>query len=122
MPTFTEEEGMEEEEGEEEGGSLEELQHGDRILVTTLHPEPLRVKAMTTVSQRLAEAAAKSQKTEVKGFKEIVPEYLHDFEEVFSKTSFDSLPGHKKWNHAIELIPQAVPRSCKVYPLSPYEQ
>ncbi|KAG5730249.1 hypothetical protein E4T56_gene10572 [Termitomyces sp. T112] len=52
----------------------------------------------------------------------IVPHHLHDFEDVFSKASFDSLPERKQWDHAIELIPDAEPSSCKVYPLVPHEQ
>ena len=42
--------------------------------------------------------------------------------DVFSKTSFDSLPERKQWDHAIELVPDAEPSNCKVYPLVPKEQ
>jgi hypothetical protein len=76
----------------------------------------------TTISQRLAEAAAKAQGPTPKELQNLIPKHLLDFEDVFSKTSFDALPEHKKWDHAIELIPQAVPRSCKVYPLALNEQ
>jgi len=41
---------------------------------------------------------------------------------VFAKEDFDILPEHYKWDHAIELIPGAEPKSSKVYPLSPLEQ
>jgi len=41
---------------------------------------------------------------------------------VFAKEDFDILPEHRKWDHAIELIPRAEPKSSKVYPLSPLEQ
>jgi len=41
---------------------------------------------------------------------------------VFTKEDFDILPEHRKWDHAIELIPGAEPKSSKVYPLSPLEQ
>jgi hypothetical protein len=41
---------------------------------------------------------------------------------VFSKESFDNLPEPKPWDHAIELVAEAKPRSCKVYPLAPSEQ
>jgi len=41
---------------------------------------------------------------------------------VFAKEDFDILPEHRKWDHAIELIPGAEPKSSKVYPLSPLEQ
>ncbi|KNZ79509.1 hypothetical protein J132_09522 [Termitomyces sp. J132] len=55
-------------------------------------------------------------------FQDVVPPYLHAFEDVFSKASFDLLPEHKRWNHAIELLPDSTPSSCKVYPLVPREQ
>jgi len=45
-----------------------------------------------------------------------------EFQSVFAKEDFDILPEHCKWNHAIELIPRAEPKSLKVYPLSPLEQ
>jgi len=41
---------------------------------------------------------------------------------VFSKDSFDELPGTKLWDHAIKLTPDTSPKSCKVYPLSTSEQ
>ncbi|KNZ78247.1 hypothetical protein J132_01226, partial [Termitomyces sp. J132] len=73
-----------------------------------------------TISQHLAEAfVANSQP---KPFSSTVSNYLHDFVDVFSKASFDSLPECKQWDHAIELIPDAEPSSCKVYPLTPHEQ
>jgi transposase InsO family protein len=119
-PEFVEEEELE----EEETVRRDEREHGERLLATVLYPPetPTQVRATTTISQQLAEAAAKQQTQTPKGFEEIVPSYLRDFEEVFSKTSFDSLPERKRWDHAIELIPQAVARSCKVYPLSRDEQ
>jgi len=41
---------------------------------------------------------------------------------VFSKDSFDELPGTKPWDHAVELTSDATLKSCKVYPLSASEQ
>jgi len=41
---------------------------------------------------------------------------------VFAKKDFDILPEHRKWDHAIKLIPGAEPKLSKVYPLSPLEQ
>ena len=41
---------------------------------------------------------------------------------MFTKEDFDILPEHCKWDHAIELIPGAEPKSSKVYLLSPLEQ
>ena len=53
--------------------------------------------------------------------KHILP-HLHDFHSIFSKESFDDLPESKPWDHAIELIADASPKSCKVYPLAALEQ
>jgi len=41
---------------------------------------------------------------------------------MFAKEDFDILPEHRKWDHAIELIPGAEPKSSKVYLLSLLEQ
>jgi len=41
---------------------------------------------------------------------------------MFAKEDFDILLEHRKWDHAIELIPGVEPKSSKVYPLSPLEQ
>ena len=41
---------------------------------------------------------------------------------MFAKEDFDILPKHCKWDHTIELIPGAEPKSLKVYPLSLLEQ
>ena len=57
------------------------------------------------------------EKTKVK-----IPEYLQEFENVFSKEMFDTLPPQKPWDHAIELEPGSKPTNCKVYPLSLKEQ
>ncbi|KAG5718729.1 hypothetical protein E4T56_gene2675 [Termitomyces sp. T112] len=95
---------------------------GDWIYATTLCPPPTvaEIQASQTTSQCLAEAfAANSQP---KPFCSTVPNHLYDFEDVFSKASFDSLLECKQWDHAIELIPDAEPSSCKVYPLALCEQ
>ena len=51
-----------------------------------------------------------------------IPEYLWEFENVFSKETFNMLPPQKPWDHAIELEPGSKPTNCKVYLLSPKEQ
>jgi transposase InsO family protein len=121
-PLLTEEEELAEVSEEVEGCGEEGIEHGDRVFATVLRPEPVSINATATISQRLAAAAAHDQDRKAKDFRDQVPSHLHDYEDVFSKSSFDVLPDHKKWDHAIELIPQAVPRSCKVYPLSLDEQ
>jgi len=51
-----------------------------------------------------------------------VPQHLHEFANIFLKEGFDELPPHREWDHAIELVPGAKLRDCKVYPLSPGQQ
>ncbi|KNZ77264.1 hypothetical protein J132_05974 [Termitomyces sp. J132] len=99
----------------------ETIEVGDWISAT-LCPPPIvaEIQASQTTSQHLAEAfVANSQP---KPFHSTVPNHLHDFEDVFSKAFFDSLLEHKQWDHAVELILDAEPSSCKVYPLVPHEQ
>ncbi|KAL5485546.1 hypothetical protein ACEPAI_8189 [Sanghuangporus weigelae] len=51
-----------------------------------------------------------------------VASYLEEYTDVFSKESFEQLPAHRTWDHAIDLKPDFKPSDCKVYPLSPEEQ
>ena len=51
-----------------------------------------------------------------------VPEYLKEFDSVFSKESFDALPESKKWDHVVEPIPGEKASNFKVYPLALMEQ
>ena len=51
-----------------------------------------------------------------------LPAYVMEFQSVFAKEDFDILPEHRKWDHAIELIPGVEPKLLKVYPLSLLEQ
>jgi hypothetical protein len=97
----------------------DEPQEGERVFMTWVYPEE-HIRASATTSQRLAEAFAKNSRPQ--SFRDTVPDHLHDFEDVFSKESFDTLPDRKQWDHAIELVPGADPSSCKVYPLAPNEQ
>ncbi|GLB43148.1 putative retrotransposable element tf2 155 kda protein type 1-like [Lyophyllum shimeji] len=98
------------------------MEEGDRLLATALfgYPAAEEIRASQTTSQRLAEAFARNSTP--KDFRDAVPDYLHDFEDVFSKAAFDELPERKQWDHAIELEPGSTPSSCKVYPLAPNEQ
>ena len=72
------------------------------------------------VSQRLVEGFR--QNSQLADHDKHIPEHLHNFHSVFSKDSFDKLPGDKPWDHAIELITDTSPKSCKVYPLATSEQ
>ena len=92
---------------------------GDRIFATWLHlePTPTHVRATTSVSARLAEAHARN--SDKMSFRDLIPDMLHEFEDIFSKESFDALPEKHQWDHAIELNTNNphLPHS-KVYPMS----
>ena len=70
--------------------------------------------------QHLIEAF--TQNMQPKSFQDAVLDYLYDFKDVFSKTSFDSLPKYKQWDHTIALVPDIEPLNCKVYLLVPKKQ
>ena len=98
----------------------EPLKEGDQIWATGLFPQAEHIHATATVSQRLVEGFRQNSQS-ADHEKHILP-HLHGFHSVFSKDSFDELPGTKPWDHAVELTPNATPKSCKVYPLSASEQ
>ena len=55
--------------------------------------------------------------------KEKIPEEYQDFNDrVFNKMVFEKLPDQSKWDHAIELIPNATLKDYKIYPLNIKEQ
>jgi hypothetical protein len=108
-------------EEDEEDDDTPEFEEGDRLFATGLDQPAEEVRATSTVSQRLAEAF-KRNSDPLPSNKSGVPDYLRDFDSVFSKESFDALPDPKPWDHAIELVPDGKTSNCKVYPLSPFEQ
>jgi len=111
---------IEEDSVEEEEEVPSEMEEGDRIFTMVVHVEPRQIRAMENISQRLA--AAYHRNTIVKSFKEMVPKYLQDFEDVFTEESYDVLLEWKQWDHVVELVLGAPMKNCKVYPLSPSEQ
>ena len=116
---MVEEEKTKDEEGSEDSDPL--LEPDDHLLVTvsTSNIPVLVIAATATASQQLAEKAFRSIPAKEKEF---ILLYLHEFEDVFSKESFESLPERRTWDHAIELKPTAKLSVCKVYLLSPSEQ
>jgi len=95
---------------------------GDRLFLTRLLLELTQtdLRAMATTSQRLVKGARRSKET--RAATTLLPAYVVEFQSVFAKEDFDILPKHRKWDHAIELIPGAEPKLSKVYPLSLLEQ
>ncbi|KAG5728181.1 hypothetical protein E4T56_gene19290 [Termitomyces sp. T112] len=100
----------------------EAIEAEDQIYITTVHlpPSIVEIRASQTMSQRLAQAFAANAAPQE--FWDMVLLYLHAFKDVFSKASFDSLLECNMWDHAIKLLPNSAPSSCKVYPLAPREQ
>jgi len=94
----------------------------DQLFLTRLLLELSQVdlQATTTVSQHLAKRARCS--TETQAAATPLPTYVVEFRSMFAEEDFDILPEYRKWDHTIELIPGAEPKSSKVYPLSLLEQ
>jgi hypothetical protein len=96
------------------------LEDGDHIFVATIPCEAEFIRATLNMLQHLAEAFHKD--LQPKSFAKFVPIHFHNFEDLFSKLSFDRLSDRKIWDHAIKLVPGTKASSCKVYPLTPNEQ
>jgi hypothetical protein len=95
-----------------------EIEEGDCVFMAMVHPvNPQHfICALSMVSGHLAEASVKN--STLKGFHEIVPTALHFYDNVFSKTAFNTLPLHQKWDHTIELECKPSPGFQKVYPMT----
>ncbi|KAJ3577041.1 hypothetical protein NP233_g61 [Leucocoprinus birnbaumii] len=60
---------------------------------------------------------------DTKYWKSHVPEWLHEYGDVFSKTKSERMPIRKPYDHSIEFVEGAMlPKPAKVYPLSPTER
>jgi len=58
-----------------------------------------------------------------KSSEEDIPKEYEDFNDrVFNKAVFEKLPEQSKWDHTIELTPDATLKDCKVYLLNIKEQ
>lgn len=75
---------------------------------------------VNATESRSAQIAEKHQKPE-RTLEEIVPEGFHEYLDVFSETSAASLPQHKPYDCAIDLIPGKQPPKGGIYRLSPPE-
>ena len=94
------------------------LKKGDCIFAISLLPPSMDIQATSTISQCLAEAFKLNSEASAP-LECTILDYLKEFECVFSKESFDSLPEPKQWAHAIKLIPDQKTSTCKVYLLAP---
>jgi len=85
-------------------------------------PPAHTVAATSTISQRIAESHANLERDRERAVRGALPHAFWDFQDVFEKESFDTLPEHREWDHAIELITDPKAPTRKLYPLSPVEQ
>src|SRR6266853_1161858 len=59
----------------------------------------------------------------VKTLEEIIPQWCHEYLDVFTKKEAIDLPPHRPWDHHVKLTPDAPPSiSCRTYPLSQAEE
>ena len=84
------------------------------------HEFAMHIQATSTISQQFAEESEKAKAS--KSLKKGVPQPYQCFNKVFAKESFDKLPEHRKWDHAIDLVPNAELFPAKLYAMSPKEQ
>jgi hypothetical protein len=74
------------------------------------------------MSNKAQEFALRDAQEKKKTFEELVPDYLHDFTDVFAKDGLNKLPQSCPGvDHRIEMKPGFIPKSAKTYPLSPKE-
>lgn len=112
-----------EDEEDEEREEESEVEEGDRVFTTAYRGSAEEVNATSTISQRIAEGFARnSAEARPRSLQDQVPRDIKDYEDVFAKTSFDTLPSHREWDHAIELTGDPKSPHRKLYPLSPSEQ
>ena len=83
-------------------------------------PMELWLHAKMTISQRLAQNAMEPQKKKL--LEEMILERYLKYQKVFEQVVSERLPKHGRWDHAIDLDPNFVPRDCKIYPKNPREQ
>jgi hypothetical protein len=68
-------------------------------------PDQHEINAQENISTRLTIDNLKKSKPTT--LEDILWGPYYDFVDVFNKKDFDELPPRKKWDHAIELIPDA---------------
>jgi hypothetical protein len=94
------------------------IDKGDALYIGI--PDEVYVKRTT---QSTALAAVENAQKESKTLEEMIPPQYLSFRSVFEEETSRALPPFRKWDHAIDLQPDAIPsNNCKVYPLNPEEQ
>jgi len=97
------------EEIEDENVEEEAIKEEEKVLFVNLEEEVWRREELNI----------RSQSESIEEVEENIPEEYKDFNNwVFNKAVFEKLLDRSKWDHVIELIPNARLKDCKVYPLN----
>jgi hypothetical protein len=111
---------------EDDSAREDGLEDGDCLFITSYHEELPRTSeticATSTVSQQIVESMGKNASRNEIPALDLVPSQYRNYDEVFSKESFNSLPEHRLWDYAIEIISDVKISNRKLYPLSIKEQ
>src|SRR5688572_14530524 len=83
---------------------------------------PLPSLLVNTTSMSTKLAIKLGPKSFIENVKKFVPSEYHEYLKIFSEEVSSCLPESKPWDHTIDLKPGFVPRSSKVYPLTPEEE
>ena len=67
-------------------------------------------------------AAKEALKNPKHDWLQLVPIQYWKFKKVFDQKASERLPGRRPWDHPIDLKPNFIPKSCKIYSLSETEQ
>ena len=90
---------------------------GEEIHLTFLPPDDeLSIRRKETQAQQFSQQYDDKQKDTT------IPDHYRMFSKVFSEEASTRLPMRRTWDHMIELKPDAIPTSCKIYPLALHEQ
>ena len=79
--------------------------------------EQVWIETKLTTTQKLSHEAIDLKKPKV-----VLPEAFQEYKIVFEKEASKQMPERKKWDHAIDLKPDFLPRDSHTYPLNPKEQ
>jgi len=98
------------------------LSPSDEVFIAFPSPYDSNVSLRRT-TQSTELAAAEHAKKDIKTLEQMVPGQYLEYRKVFEESASHELPPFRKWDHAIDLKPEAIPENnCKIYPLSPVEQ
>src|SRR5277367_2404831 len=103
----------------------EDEEDDDTFLISYLEEiedDELWINAKMNVAVELAIKENEKEKKSETPTKELVPEDLHDFLDVFDEKQADRFPDSRPWDHKIEMKEGFEPKSFKMYNLTPIEQ